>query len=177
MLHKGAKIQVDIASESTPSTTQKQIISYNELYELEKTKWQKEQENAEQEAQEATQEAQASQESSQEASQESSEAESTTPAQKETFPDFDGWLSKRYNEMNITQLKAHTKLFLLPAEMGNITFSAPLNANSTMREAIEVLLSEEQKAEQANKQLEFIDTLIASYEQNEAAKLTKYAVS
>lgn len=181
LLHKGAKIQVDITSESTPSTTQKQIISYNELYELEKTKWQKEQENAEQEAQEATQEAQASQEasqeSSQEASQESSEAESTTPAQKETFPDFEGWLSKRYNEMNITQLKAHTKLFPLPAEMNNITFSAPLNENSTMREAIEVLLSEEQKAQQANKQLEFIDTLIASYEQNEAAKLTKYAVS
>ena len=164
LLHKGAKIQVDITSESTPSTTQKQIISYNELYELEKSRWQKAQEKAEQEAQ-----------ASQESSQEASEVDSSTPAQ--TFPDFEGWLSKIYNQIKLTQLKTHTKLFPLPAEMTNIVFSSPLNENSTMRDAIEVLLSKEQKAEEANKTLEFIDTLIAGYEQNEAAKLTKYVVS
>lgn len=165
LLHKRAKIQVDIASESTPSTTTKQIISYNALYELEKAKWEKEQENAEQEAQ-----------ASQDSSQEASEVDSITPAQKEIYPNFEEWVSTIYNQITITQLKSHTLLFPLPAEMTDITFSAPLNANSTMREAIEVLLSEEQKAEKANKKLEFIDTLIAGYEQNEAAKLTKYAV-
>lgn len=167
LLHKGAKIQVDITSESIPSTTTKQIISYNALYELEKAKWQKNQEKNEQEAQEEAQ--------STESSQESSEAESTPPAQK-TFPDFEGWLSNRYNTISLTQLKAHTRLFPLPAEMTNIAFSAPLNANSTMNEAIEVLLSEEQKQDEANKKLEFIDQLLQNYEQNEAAKLTKYTV-
>lgn len=171
LLHKGAKIQVDIASESTPSTTTKVIISYNELYKRELAKW--EQKQAEQEAQEATQEA----ESSQEVNQNPSEVDSSAPAQKETFPDFEGWLSKRYNEITLTQLKSHTKLFPLPAEMTNIAFSTPLNANSTMSEALTTLLSEEQKADEANKKLEFIDTLIDGYEKNEAAKLTKYAVS
>lgn len=172
LLHKGAKIQVDVSSESTPSTTTKEIISYKELYELEKAKWQKEQEQAQQEAQEAQEAQETTQEA--ESSQEASEVDSTTP---EAFPDFEGWLSKRYNQITLTQLKAHTKLFPLPAEMTNITFSAPLNANSTMSEALIVLLSEEQKAEEANKKLEFIDTLISGYEKNEATKLTKYAVS
>lgn len=178
LLHKGAKIQADIESESTPSTTTKQIISYNKLYELAKAKWQKEQEQAEQEAQETAQDAQETESSQEtkEASQESSEVDSTTPAQKETFPDFESWLSKRYNQMTLTQLKQHTKLFPLPAEMANIAFSTPLNANNTMSEALTVLLSEEQKAEEANKRLEFIDTLISGYEKNEATKLTKYAV-
>lgn len=168
LLHKHAKIQVDIASESTPSTTTKQIISYNELYEIELAKWQKEQEKAQQDTQEATQEAESSQEAS---------AESSTPAQKETFPDFESWISTRYNQINLTQLKAHTKLFPLPAGMASIAFSAPLNAQSTMSEALTVLLSDEQKVDEANKKIEFIDTLIDGYEKNEATKLTKYAVS
>lgn len=169
LLHKNAKIQVDITSESTPSTTTKQIISYTKLYELEKAKWQ-----AKQEAQESTQETTQEAESSQDSSQES-QADSTTPAQ--TFPDFEGWLSEIYNKIKITELMQHTKLFPLPVTMKNITFSAPLNTNSTMREAIEVLLSDEQKADEANKKLEFIDTVISNYEQKEAGKLTKYAVS
>lgn len=169
LLHKGAKIQVDITSESTPSTTTKQIISYKELYELEKAKW--EQRQAEKEAQQATQEAESSQEISQD-----SQADSTTPAQKEAYPDFESWISTIYNQINLTQLKAHTRLFPLPAEMTSLTFSATLNANSTMSEALTVLLSEEQKADEANKKLEFIDTLIDGYEKNEATKLTKYAV-
>lgn len=166
LLHKGAKIQVDMASESTPSTTTKQIISYNELYELEKARWQKKQE-AEQEAQQAAQEAESSQDS---------QADSTTPAQKETYPDFESWISTKYNQINLTQLKAHTRLFPLPAEMDSIAFSTSLNAQSTMSEALTVLLSDEQKADEANKRLEFIDTLIEGYEKNEATKLTKYAV-
>lgn len=169
LLHKGAKIQIDVTSESTPSTTQKQIISYKELYELEKAKW--EQGQAEKEAQQATQEAESSQEISQD-----SQADSTTPAQKEAYPDFESWISTIYNQINLTQLKAHTRLFPLPAEMTSLTFSATLNANSTMSEALTVLLSEEQKADEANKKLEFIDTLIDGYEKNEATKLTKYAV-
>lgn len=171
LLHKGAKIQVDVASESTPSTTTKQIISYNELYELEKAKWQKKQEKAEQEAQQATQEAESSQEVSQD-----SRTDSTTPTQKEAYPDFESWVSTTYNQINLTQLKAHTQLFPIPAEMASIDFTAPLNANSTMSEALTLLLSEEQKADEANKKLEFIDTLIDGYEKNEAGKLTKYAV-
>lgn len=171
LLHKGAKIQVDIASESTPSTTTKQIISYNALYELEKAKW--EQKQAEQEAQQAAQEVESSQETS---ATEASEAESSTPAQKETYPDFESWLSEIYNKTTLTQLKAHTQLFPLPAEMASIAFSTPLNANSTMSEALTVLLSEEQKQDEANKKLEFIDQLLQNYEQNEATKLTKYTV-
>lgn len=172
LLHKGAKIQVDITSESTPSTTTKQIISYNELYELEKARW--EQRQAEKEVQQATQEAESTQEA-QEVSQDS-QADSTTPAQKETYPDFESWISTIYNQINLTQLKAHTQLFPIPAEMASLTFSEPLNAQSTMSEALTVLLSEEQKADEANKKLEFIDTLIDGYEKNEADKLTKYAV-
>lgn len=171
LLHKGAKIQVDIASESTPSITTKQIISYNALYELEKAKW--EQKQAEQEAQQAAQEVESSQETS---ATEASEAESSTPAQKETYPDFESWLSEIYNKTTLTQLKAHTQLFPLPAEMASIAFSTPLNANSTMSEALTVLLSEEQKQDEANKKLEFIDQLLQNYEQNEATKLTKYTV-
>lgn len=171
LLHKGAKIQVKVTSESTP-----QIISYNELYELEKARW--EQRQAEQEIQQATQEAESTQEAqnaSQEVSQDS-QADSTTPAQKEAYPDFDSWISNRYNTMTLTLLKAHTQLFPIPAEMASIVFSAPLNDNSTMSEALTELLDEEQKADEANKRLEFIDTLIDGYEKNEAAKLTKYAV-
>lgn len=169
LLHKDAKIQVDITSESTPSTTTKQIISYNALYELEKAKW--EQKQAEQEAQQAAQEVESSQETS---ATEASEVESSTPAQ--TYPDFESWLSEIYNKTTLTQLKAHTQLFPLPAEMASIAFSTPLNANSTMSEALTVLLSEEQKQDEANKKLEFIDQLLQNYEQNEATKLTKYTV-
>ncbi|MGX3046094.1 hypothetical protein [Helicobacter sp. T3_23-1056] len=182
------------------------IASFLEFYEEAKVVYDAEQEEkAEQaaqaskdlapETQERLQNEQASQESSQtqdnaESSQEStSNSSEKIPEQSTTqgvdlnhkitpFMSYDEWIYQKYNDITLATLKTHSKLFALPAEIASQTLASPLNINtSKLSEVMQVLLSDEQKADPKTQKIQYIDTLIKDYETNSATTLSKYAAN
>lgn len=142
-------------------------------------------EQASQDNAESTQ-AQENAESSQESTSNSSEKipeQSTTEGvdlnHKITpFMSYDEWINQKYNDITLATLKTHSKLFALPAEIASQNLASPLNTNtSKLSEVMQVLLSEEQKADPKTQKIQYIDTLIKEYETTSATTLSKYAAN
>lgn len=140
----------------------------------------------EQASQESTSQAEGNAESSTNSPSDSSEQ---TPEQSTTegvdlnhkitpFMSYDEWINQKYNDITLATLKTHSKLFALPAEIASQTLASPLDTNtSKLSEVMQVLLSEEQKADPKTQKIQYIDTLIKEYETTSATTLSKYAAN